>query len=131
MHNIIMDFEHCFVRKSWVLLRWICPINGLYKILFSMEFHKIRVNSNWRKKTKRLHIWFVSGAWLKNPYIAFGISALVEIAAYAVVQLVLDRWGRRKTYCLFVISLSFVALLIIPIQMLLPKDSICILIIRS
>jgi hypothetical protein len=44
-----------------------------------------------------------------------------------VVHLVLDRWGRKLTYCLFVIALALVALLVIPIQMLLEKDSTSIL----
>lgn len=48
---------------------------------------------------------------------------MVEIVAYFAVQMVLDRWGRRLTYCLFVVALSFVAILVIPIQMFVPKDS--------
>jgi len=65
----------------------------------------------------------IPGAWLKDPYIAFGIAAVVEIAAYIVVHLVLDRWGRKLPYCLFVIALATVALLVVPIQIFLPKDS--------
>lgn len=68
-------------------------------------------------------MFICSGAWLKNPYVSFGASAVVELAAYSVVHLVLDRWGRKLTYCLFVIVLTIVATLVIPIQMLLPKDS--------
>lgn len=63
-----------------------------------------------------------TGAWLKNPYLSFGIAALVEIAAYMVVHLTLDRLGRKITYCLFVVALALVALLVVPIQMLLPKE---------
>ena len=63
------------------------------------------------------------GSWLKNPYIAFGISAVAELAGLSLVHLLLDRLGRKKTYCLFVMSLTVVSIFVIPIQMLLPKDS--------
>ncbi len=66
---------------------------------------------------------FDLGAWLENPYVAFAASALVEIAAYLVVHLVLDRWGRKFPYCAFVFLFAIVALLVVPIQMFMNKDS--------
>jgi hypothetical protein len=71
----------------------------------------------------RSHENIAIGSWLKNPYISFGIAAVVEIAAYIVVHLTLDRLGRKITYCSFVFALALVALLVVPIQMFLPKDS--------
>lgn len=63
------------------------------------------------------------GAWLDNPYIAFFTAALVEILAYCVVHLVLDRWGRKPPYCSFVLLFGLFAFLIVPVQMLMAKDS--------
>lgn len=63
------------------------------------------------------------GAWLANPYISFAVGAIVEIAAYFVVQLVLHRWGRKTTYCLFVAGIVIFAFLVLPIQMIMIKDS--------
>lgn len=64
---------------------------------------------------------FVIGAWLKNPYLSFGIAALVEIAAYGVAHMTLDRVGRKIPYCSFVVALAMVALLVVPIQIFIPK----------
>jgi len=64
-----------------------------------------------------------TGAWLANPYISFGASAVVEIAAYILLHLVLDRWGRKKPYCIFVLVFALVAFLVLPVQMLLEKGS--------
>ncbi len=63
------------------------------------------------------------GAWLLNPYISFAAGALVEIFAYLIVHLVLDRWGRKATYCSFVIGFAVFAFLVVPIQTLMIKDS--------
>lgn len=63
------------------------------------------------------------GAWLENPYIAFAAGALVEIAAYAVVHLALDRWGRKIPYCAFVFLFGVVAFMVVPVQMFVSKDS--------
>ena len=63
------------------------------------------------------------GTWLSNPYIAFAASAVVEIAAYFIVHLVLDRWGRKPPYCAFVFAFGIVALLVVPIQTLMTKNS--------
>jgi hypothetical protein len=72
----------------------------------------------------------LSGVWLSNPYISFGAGALVEIVAYAVVHLVLHRWGRKSTYCVFVSGFAVFALLVVPVQMLMIKDSRGILLLR-
>ncbi len=63
------------------------------------------------------------GAWLTNPYIAFAAGAAVEIGAYFVVHLVLDRWGRKIPYCAFVLLFGIVAFLVVPIQMFMLKNS--------
>lgn len=85
-----------------------------------MVFHKIRV----RKKDICFDFKeYVLGAWLVNPYISFGASAIVEIFAYVIVYLVLHRWGRKVTYCSFVIGFAVIAFLVVPIQTLMIKDS--------
>jgi MFS family permease len=66
---------------------------------------------------------FFLGTWLTNPYIAFAAGALVEIVAYLVIHLVLDRWGRKKPYCGFVLLFGIVAFLVVPIQMFMLKNS--------
>jgi len=58
-----------------------------------------------------------------NPYISFAAGAFVEIVAYFVVHLVLHRWGRKVTYCAFVIGFAIFASLVVPIQMLMIKES--------
>ncbi|CAF0804487.1 unnamed protein product [Rotaria sordida] len=64
-----------------------------------------------------------TGSWDLNPYLSFTISALVELAAYIVVHLILDRIGRKLPYCLFAILFGVVALLVLPIQKFMPEDS--------
>ncbi|CAF0726177.1 unnamed protein product [Adineta steineri] len=100
--------------------------NGFKAIFRSKVMAIIALNMSYQWFVQNLVFYGISqntGAWLQNPYISFGASAVVEIVAYIVVHLVLDRWGRKLPYCLFVITLAFVALLVVPIQMLLPKDS--------
>jgi hypothetical protein len=63
------------------------------------------------------------GSWLENPYIAFAAGALVELVAYFVVHLVLDRWGRKIPFCAFVLLFGIVAFLVVPIQMFMLKNS--------
>ena len=63
-----------------------------------------------------------TGRWLTDPYVAFGAAALVEIVAYFVVHLVLDRWGRKLTFCLFVFSFGIVAFLVTPIELLMEES---------
>ena len=67
-------------------------------------------------------IFFFPGRWLSNPYVAFAAGALVEIVAYFIVHLVLDRWGRKLTFCGFVFFFGIVAYLVVPIQMFMVKD---------
>ena len=62
------------------------------------------------------------GTWLNNPYIAFAVGAVVEIGAYFVIHLVLDRWGRKIPYCVFVFLFGIIAFLVVPIQMYMEKD---------
>ncbi|CAF3885922.1 unnamed protein product [Adineta steineri] len=64
-----------------------------------------------------------TGTWLQNPYISFAAGAFVEIIAYGIVHLVLYRWGRKITYCSFVMGFATSALLVVPIQMLMIKGS--------
>ncbi|CAF1208581.1 unnamed protein product [Adineta ricciae] len=64
-----------------------------------------------------------TGSWKLNPYLSFTVSALVELAAYIVVHLILDRIGRKKPYCMFAVLFGIVALLAIPVQKYMTKDS--------
>jgi MFS family permease len=63
------------------------------------------------------------GSWDLNPYLSFTVSALVELLAYIIVHLILDRIGRKKPYVLFAILFGLVALLVLPIQKYMTKDS--------
>ena len=51
-----------------------------------------------------------------NPYASFAVSALVELFAYIMVHLILDRFGRKRPYCLFAILFGIIAILVIPVQ---------------
>ncbi|UJR35354.1 hypothetical protein I4U23_028112 [Adineta vaga] len=64
-----------------------------------------------------------TGSWELNPYLSFTISALVELLAYIVVHLILDRVGRKLPYCLFATLFGIVAILILPVQKFMTKDS--------
>lgn len=57
-----------------------------------------------------------TGSWKLNPYLSFTVSAIVELFAYIIVHLILDRIGRRIPYVLFAILFGIVALLAIPVQ---------------
>jgi OCT family organic cation transporter-like MFS transporter 4/5 len=63
------------------------------------------------------------GSWDLNPYLSFTISAVVELAAYIVVHLILDRIGRKIPYFVFAILFGVVALLILPVQNYVTKGS--------
>ncbi|CAF3355901.1 unnamed protein product [Rotaria sp. Silwood1] len=64
-----------------------------------------------------------TGAWELNPYLSFTLSALVELAAYIMVHLILDRIGRKIPYCLFAILFGIVALLVLPLQKFMPNET--------
>lgn len=64
-----------------------------------------------------------SGRWLDNPYVAFAAGAVVEIGAYAVIHLILDQWGRKISYCVFVFLFGVIAFLVVPVQMYMERDS--------
>ena len=64
-----------------------------------------------------------TGTWKFNPYLSFTVSALVELAAYILVHLILDRVGRKLPYCLFATLFGLVALLVLPVQKFMAKDS--------
>ncbi|CAF2389953.1 unnamed protein product [Rotaria sp. Silwood2] len=64
-----------------------------------------------------------TGAWELNPYLSFGLSAIVELLAYIVVQLILDRTGRKIPYVLFATLFALVALLVLPIQKFMTQNS--------
>ncbi|CAF0837598.1 unnamed protein product [Rotaria sordida] len=97
------------------------------KILFkSRIMFFISINLFFQWLVQNLVFYGVSqstGSWNLNPYLSFTISALVELLAYAVVQLILDRIGRKLPYISFAILFSFVAFLILPIQKYMTKDS--------
>ena len=50
------------------------------------------------------------------------MSAAVELLAYIVVHLILDRVGRKFPYCLFAILFGIVAILVLPVQKFTTKD---------
>lgn len=60
---------------------------------------------------------------MTNPYISFAAGAAVEVIAYFVVHLVLDKWGRKLPYSAFVFGFGIVALMVLPIQIFFSKNS--------
>lgn len=58
-----------------------------------------------------------------DPYSSFALSAAVELLAYIVVHLILDRVGRKLPYCLFAVLFGIFALLVLPIQNFLGQDN--------
>jgi MFS family permease len=76
------------------------------KYRYSDDFHIIEAH----------HILHFTGAWEMNPYLSFAVSALVELFAYILVHLILDRVGRKRPYCLFAILFGITAILVIPVQ---------------
>ncbi|CAF0769462.1 unnamed protein product [Adineta steineri] len=64
-----------------------------------------------------------TGSWDLDPYLSFTISAFVELLAYVLVHLILDRVGRKIPYCLFVLLFGIVAILVLPVQYLLTANS--------
>ncbi|CAF0834845.1 unnamed protein product [Adineta steineri] len=71
-----------------------------------------------------------TGSWDLNPYLSFALSATVELVAYIVVHLILDRVGRKLPYCLFSMLFGIIALLTIPVQKYMPKQIILMTIIN-
>ena len=95
---------------------------GSYKILYFTVSHKIPVNFS-KNYVNQEYDNLSLGSWKLNPYLSFTVSALVELAGYVVVHLILDRIGRKKPYCLFAVLFGIVALLAIPVQKYMTKDS--------
>jgi hypothetical protein len=62
------------------------------------------------------------GAWQFDPYLSFVLSTLVELFAYIVVHLILDRLGRKGPYCVFAIAFGLLALAVLPVQSLLAHN---------
>ena len=62
------------------------------------------------------------GAWQFDPYLSFVLSTLVELFAYIVVHLILDRLGRKGPYCTFAIAFGLLALSVLPVQSLLAHN---------
>ena len=63
------------------------------------------------------------GSWNLNPYLSFAVSATIELLAYILVHLILDRTGRKLSYCLFATLFAMATLLVIPVQRWMAKDS--------
>ncbi|CAF1248938.1 unnamed protein product [Rotaria sordida] len=57
-----------------------------------------------------------TGSWQVDPYLSFCISAAVELPAFMVIQLLLDRVGRKIPYCSFAASFGIIAMLVLPVQ---------------
>ncbi|CAF1507703.1 unnamed protein product [Adineta ricciae] len=64
-----------------------------------------------------------TGSWGFDPYLSFAISAFVEILSYIVLHLVLNRIGRKLPYFVAVLCFAIIALMTIPIQNLMLKNS--------
>ncbi|CAF4660479.1 unnamed protein product, partial [Rotaria sp. Silwood2] len=64
-----------------------------------------------------------TGSWGFNPYLSFTISACVEILSYIVLHLVLNRIGRKRPYFIAVFCFAIIALLTIPAQNIMLKNS--------
>ncbi|CAF0816976.1 unnamed protein product [Adineta ricciae] len=99
--------------------------HGLWRIFQSKVMIIIGINMSFQWFVQNLVFYGVSqntGRWLSNPYVAFAAGALVEIVAYFIIHLVLDRWGRKLTFCGFVFFFGIVAYLVVPIQMFMVKD---------
>ncbi|UJR09792.1 hypothetical protein I4U23_014018 [Adineta vaga] len=105
-----------------------CPhvAHGLWSLLRSKVMIIIGINMSFQWFVQNLVFYGVSqntGAWLSNPYVAFAAGAIVEIVAYCVVHLVLDRWGRKLPFCTFVFLFGIVAYLVVPIQTMMVTNS--------
>ncbi|UJR32678.1 hypothetical protein I4U23_020138 [Adineta vaga] len=64
-----------------------------------------------------------TGSWGFDPYLSFTISACVEILSYIVLHLVLNRIGRKRPYFVAVLCFAIIALLTIPVQNFMFKNS--------
>ncbi|UJR10527.1 hypothetical protein I4U23_014730 [Adineta vaga] len=99
---------------------------GIMTLFRSKIMFIISINLFFQWLVQNLVFYGVSqntGSWKLNPYLSFTVSALVELTAYVIVHLILDRVGRKKPYCLFAILFGIVALLAIPVQKFMTKDS--------
>ncbi|CAF3355785.1 unnamed protein product [Rotaria socialis] len=116
-----------FVREDRKRVAASQEVNHGVKALFrSKVMGIIAVNMSYQWFVQNLVFYGTSQStdkWSNNPYIGFGTSAFVELFAYFAVHLLLDRWGRKLTYCLFVFALICTTILVVPIQMIVPKDS--------
>ncbi|CAF1138814.1 unnamed protein product [Rotaria sordida] len=100
--------------------------HGLRSLFQSKIMIIIAINMSFQWFVQNLVFYGVSqntGAWLTDPYIAFLAGALVEIVAYFIVHLVLNRWGRKLAYCTFVLLFGFFSFFVVPIQMFTLKNS--------
>lgn len=86
--------------------------------------HRIQVSAR-NERTDDDLLFFLNriGSWKLNPYLSFSLSAVVELLAYILVHLILDRVGRKKPYCLFAVLFGIVAISVVPIQVFLKDDS--------
>jgi hypothetical protein len=62
------------------------------------------------------------GAWQFDPYLSFTLSTFVELLAYVLVHIILNRLGRKIPYCISAILFGLFALLVLPIQSLLSDN---------
>lgn len=95
------------------------------ELFFSLLFFSIGFLVSFRL-VQNLVFYGVSqntGSWKLNPYLAFTVSAFVELLAYIVVHLILDRIGRKIPYCFFALVFGLVALSIVPVQKYMTKNS--------
>ncbi|CAF3333739.1 unnamed protein product [Rotaria sp. Silwood2] len=121
-----MAYDHLINEEKKREALYPKKLHGLKTLLQSRTMIIIAINMSFQWFVQNLVFYGVSqntGTWLSNPYIAFFAGALVEIAAYCVVHLVLNRWGRKLPYSAFVFLFGVFAFFVVPIQMLMPKDS--------
>ena len=92
---------------------------GWCKILSSMALRRILVGI----RSAPPSTFLISGSWPLDPYLSFAISAFVELLAYILVHLILDRVGRKVPYCGFAVLFGVVAISILPVQKFMENGS--------
>lgn len=95
------------LRRDWPVIE--VPVSpSVFRLVQNLVFYGVSQNT---------------GAWPLDPYLSFGISAVVELLAYILVHLILDRVGRKGPYCGFAVLFGLVAFSVLPVQQFMEKDS--------
>ena len=118
--NLFFQWFVCYIIVNPI--KYFFLLLGLHKILFIMALHRIQVCLSFHIFFSQSYFFNCLGAWKFDPYLSFALSALVELLGYIFVHTILNRFGRKKLYCLFAIVFGLLALFIIPIQNVLFKN---------